>query len=98
MSAQEEWPFEDAQNTAVFSTVGVMKEHQPVCLVCHDEDGSWQFLGGGQVTMAEAMLVSLKEAVATDQSLLQLADLPLGWQAIREHVHAPWARSKKASD
>jgi len=97
MTAQEEWPFEDAQNTAVVSTVSVMKEHQPVCLVCHD-DGSWQFLGGGLVTMAEAMLVSLKQAVATDQSLLELADLPLGWQATRENAQSPWTRSRKDSD
>src|SRR5262249_20825979 len=97
MSPRTEWPFQDPENTAVFTTVGVIKQHQPVCLVCHDEDGSWQFLGGGRVTMAEAMLVSLKEAVATDQSLLELADLPLGWQATRENAKSPWWRSQKSS-
>ena len=34
MPAQSEWPFLDPENTAVFSTVGVVKRHEPVCLVC----------------------------------------------------------------
>jgi len=98
MSSQTEWPFQDAPNTAVFTTVGVMKQRQPICLVCHDEDGSWQFLGGGPVTMADALVVLLKNAVATDESLLELADLPLGWQATRENAQSPWRRSRKTTD
>jgi hypothetical protein len=53
-------------------------------------DSSWQFLGGGLVAMADPMLVSLKQAVATDQSLLEFADLPLGWKATRENAQSPW--------
>jgi hypothetical protein len=98
MPAQSEWPFQDPENTAVFSTVGVVKRHEPVCLVCHDDDGAWQFLGGGHVTMADAMIVLLKNAVETDESLLELADLPLGWKATRENAQAPWRRSRKTSD
>jgi len=48
--------------------------------------------------MADAMIVLLKNAVATDESLLELADLPLGWKATRENAQAPWRRSRKTSD
>jgi hypothetical protein len=98
MSAQTEWPFKDPKNTATFTTVGVIKQHEPVCRVCHDDDRTWQFLPGGAVTMADAMLVALSEVVGTDQSLLQLADLPLGWVATRENAQSPWQRSPKASE
>ena len=98
MSAQSEWPFKDAKNTAVFSTVGVIKRAEPVCRVCHDHDGAWQFLAGGQVTMADAMVVALSEVVRTDPSLLQLADLPLGWVATRENPQSKWQRSQQTTD
>src|SRR5262249_23497297 len=98
MSAQTEWPFKDPKNTATFTTVGVIKKHEPICWVCHDDDDAWQFLPGGRVTMANAMLVALSEVVARDQTLLGLADLPLGWVATRESAQSPWQRSQKTSE
>jgi hypothetical protein len=98
MSARTEWPFKDPKNTAVFTTLGVMKRGEPVCRICHDDDGAWQFLTGGQVTIADAMIVALSEVVGTDESLLQLADLPLGWVATRENAQSPWRRAQKTSD
>ena len=98
MSAQTEWPFKDPKNTVTFTTVGVIKKHAPVCRVCHDDDGAWQFLTGASVTMAEAMIVTLSHVVGTDQSLFELADLPLGWVATRENAQSPWRRSQKTRD
>ena len=43
--------------------------------------------------MTDAKLVSLSEIVATDQSLLELADLPLGWVATRDNAGSRWQRS-----
>jgi hypothetical protein len=98
MSAEAKWPFTDPENTAVISTVGVIKRREPVCLVCHDEDGSWQFLDGGPFIVADAMVVSLSEVVTSDHSLLELADLPLGWQAARKSAHSMWQRSLQTVD
>jgi len=98
MPTQTEWPFKDPKNTATFTTVGVIKKLESICRVCHDDDGAWQFMPGGSVTMADAMVVALSEVVATDQSLLQLTDLPLGWVATRVNVHSPWQRSQRTSD
>ncbi len=93
-----EWPFDQPENCAVFSTRQVMLENAAVLLVLHDEDDhSWQFLTGGDLRMADAMLVSLKNAEAKDATLFELADLPPGWQARRNTRDASWLREKIVS-
>jgi hypothetical protein len=50
----------------------------PILRVNHDiEDGGWQFLEWGTPSMKDAMLVCLKNVVASDPTILELADLPL---------------------
>lgn len=72
-----------------------MLEGAPVLLVLHDEDDhSWQFLTGGDLSMADAMLVTLKQAVTKDATLFDIADLPPGWRARRASRDAPWVREK----
>jgi hypothetical protein len=56
-----------------------MRRELPILYVTHDEeDGMWQFLDGGDASEEDARILSLKEIVAIDPSLAQLADLPLG--------------------
>jgi hypothetical protein len=66
--------------------------------VCHDEDGSWQFLDDRPFTVADAMVVLLKEVVTSGHSLLELADLPTGWQAARESALSMWQRYQQTFD
>jgi hypothetical protein len=81
----EDWPFEAPPNTAALTTSDVLEANAPILHVAHDaDDGGWQFLPGGAVNPAEARVV--------DPSLLELADLPEGWQAWRERVGAEWKR------
>ncbi len=47
---------------------------------------------GEQITMADALLVSLKNIVDRDASILELADLSRGWIAQRNSLEAPWQR------
>lgn len=42
--------------------------------------------------MADARLVCLENIVRLDPTVLEVADLPPGWQAIREVVGGPWSR------
>lgn len=87
------WPFEDAPNVACFTVRSIMEGAKPILLVSHDaEDESWQMLTGDAFDMDEAMLVLLTNLVALDESLIELADLPLGWSAWREHLGSPWIR------
>lgn len=89
------WPFSDPENVMTITMRQIVREGQPVLLVVHEEeDGSWQFLTGGTFTMADGVLVALKTIIALDSSLLELADLPVGWQAVRAAKGQPWSRSQ----
>lgn len=90
------WPFDQPRNCATFTMRQVMDGSEPIVLVTHDaEDHGWQFIGRTHASMADAMLVSLEEIVQLDPTLLDVADLPPGWQALRDEVGGPWTRRKQ---
>jgi hypothetical protein len=92
------WPFIDARNTAVFSTRHVIEEGKPILLVTHDQDdGAWQFHTAKTVLASDAKIVALDEIVYGDPSVVELADLPLGWSAIRDSITTPWKRQPISS-
>lgn len=95
----DDWPFEDPRNCATFTTRQVIYSGKPVLLVTHDaDDGYWQFLDGGDVTAADALIVALHEVVDRDPTLRELADLPLGWRALRDFPGGQWRRELKPPD
>jgi hypothetical protein len=89
------WQFDDAPNSASFTTSFVL-EGSPILRVYHDYEGGWQFHGSpDQPATAElARVVSLASIVALDSTLVQLRDLPFGWRAARANVRSPWQREK----
>ena len=92
-TSNQDWPFADPQNVAVFTVRPIMEKRSPILRVYHDEeDGGWQFLEWGTPEQADFLLVALKNVVAIDASLRELADLPLGWRAWRKNKDAPWQR------
>lgn len=86
------WPFEEADNTAVYCCVHVVDRGQPILYAVHDHDGDWQFLCGGSHDSADAKLLCFGCVVGGDPSLWTLADLPVGWSAQRERPEAGWNR------
>ena len=89
------WPFEDQPDVAVFTSKRVIHEKRPIMWVTHDEDdGAWQFHDGRRVATSDAMLIGLGEIVGIDPTVLELADLPPGWEAWRETPNEPWHRKK----
>ena len=95
--SEDDWPFADPKNVAVFTTTQVLRLRQPILHVSHDaEEGAWQFHTGAQpVSAADAMIVALSEMVEHDPSISELADLPCGWFAERDGVGSPWRRDRK---
>ena len=88
------WTFDDPDNTASFCCRHVTEENRPILRVTHDEDdGAWQFLCGDTHQTEDARLVCLGCMVTRDETLLEVADLPLGWCADREVVNGSWLRS-----
>ena len=48
--------------------------------------------------MDDAMIVGLKEIVAHDSTVLEIADLPPGWIATRDRIGSPWTRASQYAD
>jgi hypothetical protein len=91
--SKENWLFEDEKNTAVFTTSHVIEKHAPIAHVSHDiDDGSWQFHSEKDPQSKDAKIVALSEIVKLDSTILELADLPIGWKAWRESEKHPWVR------
>jgi hypothetical protein len=87
------WPFADPPNLATITVRQIIDREKPILLVCHDEDdGGWQFLTGGAFDVSDGLVVSLQNVTKIDPSVMQLADLPVGWSATRASASHPWQR------
>jgi hypothetical protein len=84
--------FSDPLNTAVFTTVHVMKESSLITLVSHELDGAWQFMGSQEITdyTKVAMVVGLGEMIKHDRTVLKVADLQRGYKATRQSKKDKW--------
>jgi hypothetical protein len=93
------WPFDQPRNCASFTVRQVMKKEEPILVVSHAmDDHSWSFVGPSGFRMEDAMLVCLEEVVRLDRSMLEVADLLPGWQAMRESPKHPWVRRESPPD
>jgi hypothetical protein len=89
------WPFEDPQDVAAISCRHIL-DGRPILRVTHDDDGSWQLLCGEPHVSEDAKVVCLGCMVRREPTLLELADLPLGWCADRDSVASGWERSQNS--
>jgi hypothetical protein len=88
------WPFADPESVAAICCVHILDNVRPILRVTHDEDdGGWQVLCGFEHDGSEARVVCLGCIIERDPSLMELADLPLGWGAARQSTSEPWLRS-----
>src|ERR1700736_115108 len=92
MVSADSWPFAEPRNCVTFVTAQVLERAEPILHAVHDDDGEWQFLGSSDGTLENAKIIALHEAVDLDSSILQLADLPVRWRAVRDTVTHPWKR------
>ncbi len=89
------WPFDQPRNCATFTMRQILDGSESILLVSHDEDDhGWQFIGTSDASMDDAKLVCLEEIVRLDPTVLEVADLPPGWQAVRDEVGGEWTRRK----
>jgi hypothetical protein len=54
------------------------------------EDGAWSFLGAEECQDEDFRIISLEEIINIDDSILELADMPLGFYAKRKDVDSSW--------
>ncbi len=88
--------FNENLNTAVFTTKFVVNDKNDITLVTHDNDGSWQFHSKDEWDNIEkvSMVISLGEIIEIDNTILDIADLPLGGEASRLSVKSKWKITK----
>jgi len=83
--------FELPLNTAVFTTKYVMEGLSKIIYVSHDDDGDWQFHGKEEnVPDSDIRIIGLGEIIELDESVLEIADLPMGFEAIRNSSDDAW--------
>lgn len=87
------WPFNQIRSTVVLTNKQVMLGRRAVLQVEHHADFcSWAFTCGTADDEADALFVQMEQLISRDRSLFGIADLPAGWHAWRESIHAPWQR------
>ena len=94
-----EWKFKEPKNQAVYSLRRIIDSNEPILHVSHNsDDGAWQFLGWETPRVEDGVKVCLEHVVAKDPSIIELADLPLGWHAWRVSPSEPWTRELNPHD
>ena len=89
--------FPDSLNTAVFTTKFVVHDRKEITYISHDfEDGSWEFYSDDNFDNYEdiVLILSLDEIIQLDISVLEVADLPLGFVATRKSKAEDWTITK----
>ena len=88
--------YKEPDNLAVISCSHVIRSCEPILLISHDlDDGGWQFLcGNREHEKDEAMIVVLEEIVAVEPTILDMADLKLGYIAQRLSKGERWVITK----
>jgi hypothetical protein len=88
------WPFDQEPLTATVTSRQVIEGGLPILQAVHySDDGSWAFTCGTTNNSADLLLVALKNLVALDPTICQIAKLPIGWSATRQFVGGPWSSS-----
>lgn len=65
----------------------------PILMISHDaDDGGWQFLCGTTTDPEDGRIVHLREIVAMDPTVSEVADIPVGWIAFRSFPGGKWTR------
>ena len=96
-NAQTKKEFADALNTVVFTTKYVTEDNKEITYVTHElEDGSWQFFSDDEFEdfTKVAKLVTLSNIIRIDKTVLDIADLPLGYYATRKNKKEKWETFK----
>lgn len=89
----DDWPFDQPRNCTTITMRQVLDGLEPILLVSHDiEDHCWQFIGTTDANVADGRVVCLEHMADLDPTVLEVADLPPGWQAVRDEVGEPWRR------
>lgn len=89
------WPFDQAPNAAAITTRQVLEGNEEIHVVLHySDDHSWAFLCGTTDQQEDGRVITMREALALDETVQTISDLPPGWKAWRAKRGEPWHREE----
>jgi hypothetical protein len=83
--------FKENLDTVALTSKYVIQHNSPIVFIAHHEDGIWEFWGKEIIDESEIIVVSLRQIIQIDPTILEVADLPVEFNAIRESKESPWA-------
>ncbi len=94
------WPFAVPPDFVTFAHRTVADNEKPILIFGRYPDGAYCAYTGEEVVNAEREItcVCLSHIFDVEPSVIALADLPIGWWAVRESPDAPWVREKIPDD
>jgi hypothetical protein len=96
--SEKPWAFPQPRDGVSITMRQILDGEEPILTACHDLDGEWQFIGVTDANVDDGRIVGLGCMVDFDPTLLELADLPPGWRAVRDRVGDTWIREQKEED
>jgi hypothetical protein len=94
-SSTSDWPFKESKYTLVVTQGTVITQHRPIIVVIRNAgDGQWMFFADPDPYLDTVVTLSLDEMARIDKTILEVADLPVGWKAVRSTVGERWQRTK----
>ena len=96
--SDEIWPFPQPRDCVSITMRQILDGEEPILMACHDLDGEWQFIGTTDANEEDGRIVGLGCIVDFDPTLLELADLPPGWSAVRDRVGDRWIREQNEDE
>jgi len=81
-------------NQSAITTSYVMEQNHDIIYVSYDEEGDWQFMSDDPFDEGDAMVVSIKEILEKDKSLLTLPNIKKNEAYERKNKNSPWIKQK----
>jgi len=77
-------------NRVVYTTKFVALKQEEITYVSLDEEGDLQVLGRNGPDIKNAMLVSLKQIITIDETILKIANIEIGQAYERDNTGSSW--------
>ncbi len=77
-------------DNTVLTSKYVISDKSTIVYVAHHDDETWEFWGKETIDESEIVVVSLRNIVEIDSTVLEIVDLPQGFNAIRTSALDKW--------
>ncbi|MBK9579777.1 MAG: hypothetical protein IPK50_15010 [Fibrobacterota bacterium] len=77
-------------NKPAITTKNILNGLESITRVIYDPDGDWQFFSKATDADSDFAVISIKQAIDIDESLLQLPEIKKNTELNRNNNAAPW--------